>query len=116
MLRRIASITPGLKLLPIVRIIAIAEVAILAGRHFGRLDSTERSRLLWLIRRPRSLTPAQKVELRALVAKLEPRLFAGLVLDKFSPVPLPDWITGAKEVEEAKQAAEPAAAPPQAAA
>ncbi|MBA2763769.1 MAG: hypothetical protein H0U42_03685 [Thermoleophilaceae bacterium] len=116
MLRRLASITPGLKLLPIVRIIAIAEVAVLAGKHFARLDSQERSRLFWLIRRPRSLTPDQKVELRALVAKLEPRLFAGLVLDKLSPVPLPDWVTGAKDIEVTKQPSEPAASPPQAAA
>ena len=58
-----------------------------------RLTPQERRRLLELIRdargRPSRLTGAERDELAALVARLEPRLLAGEAADRISPVPLP---------------------------
>jgi hypothetical protein len=39
--------------------------------------------------RPRNLSEEERAELSALVAKAEPRLFAGSVANWLSPVPLP---------------------------
>jgi hypothetical protein len=39
--------------------------------------------------RPSKLSDAERAELRELVAKAEPRLFAGTVADALSPLPLP---------------------------
>lgn len=90
---RIASRAPFLKHLPIVRVLALAEIALLARDHVSLLDSGERRRMLTLVRkgkgRTRNLTEEERVELAGLVAKAEPRRFAGLVAGKLSPVPLP---------------------------
>ena len=75
------------------KLLAIAEVALLARSHVSRLDPDERWRLLGLVRKGRGrqsrLSPDERDELQRLVAKTEPRLFAGLTADKLSPVPLP---------------------------
>lgn len=88
-----AGRVPGLKRLPILKLLAIGEVALIARTHVAKLDPAERRRLVELVRkgrgRPRKLSPTERRELEALVAKVEPRLFAGLVADKLSPVPLP---------------------------
>ena len=90
---RVLSRAPGLNRLPVLKVLAIAEVALLARDHVSMLDSGERRRLLTLVRkgkgRSRNLTDAEREELALLVAKAEPRRFAGLVADKLSPVPLP---------------------------
>jgi hypothetical protein len=75
--------------LPILKLLAVAEVAILARNHVAKLNRDERRRLLELVRRGRRLSGPEREELAKLVAKMEPRLFAGLVADKLSPVPLP---------------------------
>jgi len=84
---------PGLKRIPIFKLLAIAEVAVLAHQHFKHLDAQERHRLLELIQTSRgrrgNLTAHEREELAQLTVKMEPRLFAGLVADKLSPVPLP---------------------------
>jgi hypothetical protein len=84
---------PGLKRLPILKLIVIGEIALLARAHATKLSSAERRRLVELVRkgrgRPSKLTADERDELAKLVAKAEPRLFAGLVADKLSPVPLP---------------------------
>lgn len=84
---------PGLRRLPVLKLLAAGEVALLARSHIGKLDPVERRRFLELLRkghgRPRNLSAAERDELSELVAKAEPRLFAGLAADKFSPVPLP---------------------------
>ncbi|HEX8074777.1 MAG TPA: hypothetical protein VF545_07335 [Thermoleophilaceae bacterium] len=84
---------PGLRRLPILKVLAIGEIALLARSHLSKLDPDERRRLVALIRagrgRPRNLSTAERDELTGLVAKAEPRLFAGSVADKLSPVPLP---------------------------
>lgn len=66
----------------------------MARRHFQQLDADDRRRFAELVRRGRSLSPAERDELRALTAKLEPKEFAVAALDKMSPVPLPRSITG----------------------
>jgi hypothetical protein len=84
---------PGLKRLPVMKLIAIGEVALLARSHAMRLSGDERRRLIALVRKGRGrrsrLSDAEREELSKLVAKAEPRLFAGAVADKLSPVPLP---------------------------
>jgi hypothetical protein len=84
---------PGLRRLPLFKMLAVAEIALLARDHVSRLDGSERRRLLELVRkgkgRTRNLSASERDELAALLAKAEPRRFAGLAADKLSPVPLP---------------------------
>jgi hypothetical protein len=84
---------PGLRGLPIVRLLALAEVAMMARGHLMRLDPGERRRLFELVRagrgRPSNLDPRDRIELARLVAKMEPRLLAGAAAEKLSPLPLP---------------------------
>ena len=82
--------------LPIFKLLAVAEIALLAKRHVGHLTRDERRRLGALVRRGRSLTPGEKTELRGLVAKLDARAFAGGAADRLSPIPLPRRMTGAR--------------------
>jgi hypothetical protein len=92
-LARAAAKAPGLKRLPMVKLLAAAEVAVLARDHVQRLTPAERRRVLELVRigrgRPSRLTQADREELSALVAKAEPRLLAGEAVDALSPFPLP---------------------------
>lgn len=84
---------PGLRRLPVFKLISIAEIGLLARDHLRRLEPEERRRLLELIRdargRPSRMSEAERDELAALVARLEPRLLAGEAVDRISPVPLP---------------------------
>jgi hypothetical protein len=84
---------PGLKRLPVMKLLAIGEIAILVRDHAAMLEPDERRRLVALVRkgrgRARNLSADERQELAELVAKAEPRRFAGLVADKLSPVPLP---------------------------
>jgi hypothetical protein len=93
---RIAARAPFLKHLPVVKLLAIGEIALLARDHVAMLDAEEKRRLLGLVRkgrgRTRNLTTEEREDLARLVAKAEPRRFAGLVADKLSPVPLPKRI------------------------
>ena len=88
-----ASRVPGLKRLPVMKVLALGEIALLARDHARLLEPAERRRLLELVRhgrgRPSNLSPAEREELAELVARAEPRRFAGLAADKLSPVPLP---------------------------
>jgi hypothetical protein len=81
------------KVVPLARLLAAAEILMLARRHWHRLEPAERRRLLTLVRqgrgRSRNLSSSERVELSRLVAKADPRLFAGLLAQRFSPVPLP---------------------------
>jgi hypothetical protein len=84
---------PGLRRVPMLKLLAMAEIGMLAHDHFRRLDQQDRRRLIALVRlghgRPSNLNPAQREELRVLVAKLEPRLLAGEAANRLSPFPLP---------------------------
>lgn len=84
---------PGLRRLPFLKVLAAAEIALLARRHLLRLTPDERRQLVDLVRHGRTLSPVEKEELRTLVAKLEPRGFAGGAANRLSPVPLPKRLT-----------------------
>jgi len=81
---------PVVRHIPVARLIIVAEVAMLAGEHVGRLEPKERRRVLELLRRgrgrPSRLTQRERAELAMLVAKAEPKLFAKAVAKKFSPI------------------------------
>ena len=96
LLARGAGHVPGLKRLPLFKLLAIGEIAMLAADHAQRLTPAERRRLIELIKTGRgrtgNLTADEREELATLVAKTQPRLFAGMAADKLSPVPLPGFI------------------------
>jgi hypothetical protein len=81
------------KRLPLFKIIAIAQLALLAHRHISALTPLERRRLAELVRRPHRLGGHERRELRDLAMKLEPRAFAGAAADHMSPFPLPKRVT-----------------------
>jgi hypothetical protein len=83
-----------LRRMPFLKVLAIAQMLLLARRHFGRLDARDRRRLSDLARRGRSLSPAERDELRRLLSKMEPRAFAVAAADAFSPVRLPRRLAG----------------------
>ena len=93
-----ASRLPLLKRLPMFKLLAIGEIALLAGRHLSKLTPDERRRLIELVRtgrgRARNLASEERDELAELVAKAEPRLFLGAAADRLSPVPLPKRFVG----------------------
>jgi hypothetical protein len=79
--------------IPMAKLLTAAQLVMLARRHWLRLEPHERRRLFTLVRvatgRRGRLTPAERFELARLIAKADPKLFAGLVVQKLSPVPLP---------------------------
>ncbi len=93
LIARTATRVPGVRRLPVFKLLAIGEIALLARDHFSKLDAEERRRLLTLVRkgkgRTRDLSLEEREELQRLVAKAEPRMFVGTAADKLSPVPLP---------------------------
>jgi len=97
----LASRLPGFRRLPLFKLLAIAEIALLARRHVSRLSRPERRRLVALLRagrgRGRNLAADDRAELAALVAKVEPRLFVGTAADRLSPVPLPRRIVQGRQ-------------------
>jgi len=90
---RAAERVPGLRRVPLLRLIAVAEIALLTRDHVTALTAAERRRLIALMRagrgRPSHLTKAERSELEVLVAKLAPRRLLGESVDALSPVPLP---------------------------
>jgi hypothetical protein len=88
-----ANRVPGLRRMPVFKLLAAGEVLLLAREHVRELTPSERSRLIALVRlgrgRPSKLSEPERQELAALIAKLEPRLLAGEAVNKLSPLPLP---------------------------
>ena len=84
---------PGLRRLPVVKLLAAAELAVLARDHVTRLSPDERRRFVVLVRvgrgRRSRLTEDERTELEGLLAKLQPRRLLGEAIDRLSPVPLP---------------------------
>jgi hypothetical protein len=78
--------------MPLFRLLAVAQTALLVRRHLQRLDANDRRRLAELVRRGRGMNAAEREELRRLLAKLEPRAFAVTTANAFSPLPLPRWL------------------------
>ncbi|MBV8952578.1 MAG: hypothetical protein JO153_10400 [Solirubrobacterales bacterium] len=91
---RTAHHLPGLRRLPLAKLLILGEIAVLARQHISNLEPKERRRFLALMRqghgRRRNLSPREQEELTALIAKMKPWLFARLVADRLSPVPLPE--------------------------
>jgi hypothetical protein len=81
---------PVVSKIPVARLVILAEIAIIAGQHIGRLTPAERRRIVQLLARvrgrPSRLTQRERAELSRLVAKAEPKLFAKSVAKKFSPL------------------------------
>ena len=92
-----ATRIPGLKRLPIFKLLALAEIALLTHAHVTRLTPDERRRLFQLVRTSRgrkgNLSEAERREFADLINKMEPRMFAGAAADHLSPVPLPKRFT-----------------------
>jgi hypothetical protein len=74
------------------KILVIAQIALMVRRHLRGLSRDERRRLTELARKGTTLTPAERSELRTLVSKMEPKAFVLGAADKISPVPLPRWL------------------------
>jgi hypothetical protein len=74
------------------RLLAAAEVIVLAREHMNKLEPQERRRLVELVKRgrarPSNLSARERRELTALVAKAEPREFVSRAVEKIAGVPL----------------------------
>jgi hypothetical protein len=79
--------------LPLAQLVAAGQIVLMARRHWHRLEPDERRRLVSLVRRAhgrsRNLPPRERAEMARLIHKADPRLFAGLLAQRFSPVPIP---------------------------
>lgn len=88
-----AQRVPGARRLPVLKLLAAGELALIARDHLRRLTPAERRRLATLVRvgrgRRSRLTAAEQSELSGLLDKLEARRLAGETVDRLSPVPLP---------------------------
>jgi hypothetical protein len=84
---------PGLRRLPMLKLLALGEVLLLAQQHLAKLDQGERRRLVELVRtgrgRRQNLSLRERDELSSLIDKAEPRKFAATAAQKLSPVPIP---------------------------
>ena len=84
---------PGLRAIPLARLLVAGEILLLARDHIAQLEPHERHRLVELLRegrgRRRNMTDREREELAALIAKAEPRLFLGEAAERLSPFPLP---------------------------
>ncbi len=84
----------SLRRMPFLKLLAVAQIVLLARRHLQRLDAGDRHRLSELVRRGRRMDRSERDEMRRLLGKLEPRALAAATADSFSPVPLPRWLAG----------------------
>jgi hypothetical protein len=88
-----AGHVPGIRAIPLVRLLSAAEVAMLARDHYTRLSPAERARLRHLVKTGRGrtdrLTDRERNELESLITKLAPRELFGGAADRLSPVPQP---------------------------
>jgi hypothetical protein len=82
----------ALRRLPVARLMAVAEIVVLAREHLQKLEPHERRRLVELVRhgrgRPGNLTSRERRELGSLVAKVEPRAFVQGAVAKVTGVPV----------------------------
>jgi hypothetical protein len=97
------------KTTPLGRGLLAAEVALIAGRHVGRLSGEERRRLVVLLGEAAGhrghLEPADRRELACILAKLQPRLFVGTAVRRVSPVPIPARVLYGRKDNPARRAA-----------
>jgi hypothetical protein len=87
---RAAQRLPGLRRVPLARLVVLGELAMLAKVHFERLTPAERRRLVLLVKNakgwPQNLSEREQRELKKLVAKVEPKVFANEAVERFSPL------------------------------
>ena len=87
---RAAQRLPGLRRMPLARLVLLAELGMLAKIHFERLSPAERRRLVVLVRDakgwPQNLSEREQRELKKLVAKVEAKAFANEAVERFSPL------------------------------
>jgi hypothetical protein len=87
------KITKLAKAIPLARLVVAGQIVLLAREHWHRLEPAERRRLITLVRRGRgrrrNLSEGERVELARLIHKADPWLFAQLVAERFTPVPIP---------------------------
>jgi hypothetical protein len=80
--------------IPLARLVLAGKIVLLARQHWLRLEPGERRRLISLVRQgrgwPRNLSPGDRAELARLIQKADPWLFAKLVAQRFSPLPVPN--------------------------
>jgi hypothetical protein len=92
-LSQVTSRVPGLRRIPILKLLALAEIVLIVRDHLAKLSPHERRRIAELARRGRgrrsNLSEGEREELASLIAKAEPRLLLGEAVEKLSPVPLP---------------------------
>jgi len=92
MFNRTLARAGALRRLPLARLLALAEIALLAREHVAKLEPHERRRIRELVvrgrGRPSNLTPRERSELAMLVAKTDPKLFARNALKKLNPIKL----------------------------
>ena len=82
------------KQVPLLKVLTIAQLGLLARKHVQNLTPAERRRIFELVREGRRLSDADRTELRALTAKLDPLAFAGAAADHLSPFPLSRRLPG----------------------
>ena len=75
--------------IPFFKLLAIAQILLLARRHLQGLSGDDRRRFVELVRRGHRLSRDERHELAGLVAKLEPRAFAQGAASRLSPVGFP---------------------------
>jgi hypothetical protein len=73
------------KRIPLFKLLALGQIAMLAHQHYKRLNPDERKRFVALMRHPRGMSAAERSELKSLVAKMEPGAFAGNAARHASP-------------------------------
>jgi hypothetical protein len=87
---RAAQRLPGLRRVPLARLVLLAELGMLAKVHYERLTPAERRRIVLLLREakgwPQNLSERERRELGKLVAKAEPKAFANEAVERFSPL------------------------------
>ena len=82
----------AVRAIPFFRLLAIAKTVLLVREHLRKLEPSDRRRLAQLVRKGRGMSPAEREELRRVLAKLEPRAFAAATTETFSPVRVPRWV------------------------
>ncbi len=97
------------KAVPFGWLLLAGDLAMIAGRHVGRLEPDERRRLAALVaagaRRRGALEESERRELEQLMEKLEPRLLVGSAAKRVSPVPLPARLLFGRRGSAARRAA-----------
>lgn len=106
---KVAQRVPGLRYVPVARLLLAAELVLLTRDHLMLLTPVERRRLVELVRighgRKSRLTVAERTELESLIAKLETRRLAGDAIKSLSPMPLPPRLThGPRKARRAAEA------------